>query len=209
MDIETGNVVSELEQVDSSYIYLDWSPDGRWLAFLKLQPEHDYALYVADGQTGETRLLAENVLSGLWSPDSKHIAYYDVESGTEIKVFTRQILSVVDVDTGEIRLLTHHSESDHLQAWSPDSQKVLVNSNRDGTNELYLVDIDTGEAERLTSENFLSVDDLSYSPDSRWLAFHSEDDAHGKQMYVLDMQDYSVTQLTNEGYNYSPRWQPW
>jgi TolB protein len=129
-----------------------------------------------------------------------------VEEGTEVT--SRQRVCIVDVQTRASRLLTQHPGIDFLTSWSPDSQNVLVNSYRDGNFNLYKVNIDTGESQRLTSRNFdLSwYVDLSWSPDSRWLAFRN-DEWH-RQIYMLDMQDYSVT-LVADGYNYSPRWQPW
>ena len=62
---------------------------------------------------------------------------------------------VMEVDGSNVQRLTHNDKVDARPAWSPDGQRMVFHSSRDGSSgqEIYVMDADGGNVERLTSNN--------------------------------------------------------
>ena len=92
---------------------------------------------------------------------------------------------IIPAAGGQERQLTRGS-SDQRARWSPDGKKIYFLSSRDGTQEVYTIAFDGGEAGRIT---WLSTgaDNEVVSPDGKWIAFTSsvypdcKDDACNQQ----------------------------
>jgi Tol biopolymer transport system component/DNA-binding winged helix-turn-helix (wHTH) protein len=119
-----------------------WSPDGRWIAFLRELPAGRIGLIVMPSRGGSERLLAEldyprgrfNSLKGprlSWTPDSRYIAAPERESGKE-----PCFLWLFSVENGERRRLTQPpredlwSGEDDNPAFSPDGRTLAFSSRR-------------------------------------------------------------------------------
>jgi dipeptidyl aminopeptidase/acylaminoacyl peptidase len=134
-----------------------WSPDGRWLAFVSDRRERQSGLYVMpiDGP-GEARELTrhlQNIGHLAWSPDGRFIAYttpFDPENPDE-QPYPKNRAPKVHVT----RRLDYKQDN---RGWLNDVRQ-----------QVFVVEVATGERRRLTSE----PDDLWYpqwSPDGRTLA---------------------------------------
>ena len=69
---------SELQFVHGPELILGaptWSPDGRWLAFVKDEGATQAGLYLADVDGGGIRRLSDTLSRPSWSPDSQHLAF--------------------------------------------------------------------------------------------------------------------------------------
>ncbi|MCX6345465.1 MAG: hypothetical protein NT018_10410, partial [Armatimonadetes bacterium] len=130
---------------------LDWSPDGKRLAFA----DNRGMLYMAESfdfekQTAQVRVLAkpaskedpESLFAARWSPDSASIAYLRYHRGSPAKV------CVVDVESGQERVLATDatpgpkpvgSQGSGIwgQPWSPDGKR-LVYATGDGYPKSYI-----------------------------------------------------------------------
>ena len=75
--------------------------------------------------------------------------------------------------------------------WSPDGKEIAYYSNRDGNNEIYILNLDNGENIRITNNNRSDVLP-KFSPNGLRLVFFSgEKGAH--QISVINLQDNSET----------------
>jgi Tol biopolymer transport system component len=75
-------------------------------------------------------------------------------------------------DGSELTSLTSNTDWDGQPAWSPESQRIAFTSDRDGgTANLYTMDLDGGDVQRLTSLENASVSSPSWSPDGTKIAF--------------------------------------
>jgi Tol biopolymer transport system component len=84
---------------------------------------------------------------------------------------------------------------------------IAFMSDRDGNQELYLMDKDSGDVERLTNNAAKDVA-LSWSPDGRVLAFSSERDGNW-DIFVLNVESREIEKLTaNESADADPDWSP-
>ncbi|MFQ5640173.1 MAG: prolyl oligopeptidase family serine peptidase [bacterium] len=103
------------------------------------------------------------------SPDGQKIVY--VRSFMDImKDRRRSNLWIVDYNGRDHRPLTTGNGNDGSPRWSPDGSKLLYASRTDGSSQLYLRWMDTGQTAKLTNLT-RSPRGISWSPDGKWIAF--------------------------------------
>jgi hypothetical protein len=126
---------------------MSWSPDGRRLAAV-----FGNELLVFDGLEGAQRRLPTGVdVNGAappaWSPDSRELAFLDLEIEDGGETFSD--LHIIDVESGSVRRLTF--ERDVAEpAWAPGRQIVYSSAVRDGS-ELFVIDSDGRGRRQLTA----------------------------------------------------------
>ena len=118
-------------------------------------------------------------------------------------------LTVADggLAAGTILRLTDHQSYDWGPSWSPDGSRIAFGSDRDGNNEIYVMDSDGSNLRRLTDH---PGDDgsPSWSPDGRSIAFQSDRDGD-YEIYVMESDGSNVRRLTDHsGGDGSPSWSP-
>lgn len=81
-------------------------------------------------------------------------------------------LWIVDTNGINHRPLTSGNFNDSSPRWSPDGSKIAFISNRDGSGQIHLLWLQTGQIARISN---LSNDpaQLSWSPDGKWIAYLS------------------------------------
>jgi TolB protein len=87
----------------------DWSPDGKWIAFTRQAGEFDICVMPADGSLPPTVLVAGQHPS--WSPNSRTLVFNRA-------VGYRQVLSLLDVFTKQVKDIARVSGNDSEPAWA-------------------------------------------------------------------------------------------
>lgn len=121
------------------------APDGQQLAFISDRSGEE-EIWLLQLGTSELRLLTSDAmpLGGLsWSADGKQLAFTTANTKT-----TLSGIAIADTQTGRFRVLTDSGDSS--PALSARGDRLLFTSQRDGDPELYLLNLNTGTAERLT-----------------------------------------------------------
>jgi Tol biopolymer transport system component len=154
------------------------SPDGRFVAYLSEQDLFTIELYLADAQTGEvlrsitssTRDAHFDALrfldsSGAWTPDGSAVAVVVYNEGrNQIQLYTvegdRDRIVEVPREIGEIR----------TPSFSPDGTKIAFSGQIGGLTDLFMVDVNTEELTRLTSDRYAQLQP-TFSPDGTQIAF--------------------------------------
>lgn len=95
------------------------------------------------------------------SPDGSEIAF---ASGGDIWT--------VPAGGGAARLLVAHSAHESRPLYSPDGRSLAFNSNRNGGEDVFLMDLETGEVRRLTHDSG-SEELTGWSRDGTWVYFTS------------------------------------
>jgi Tol biopolymer transport system component len=106
--------------------------------------------------------------------------------------------------------------------WSPDGNRILFQSDRNGNNDIYLMDADGSHITQLTKDLFASIyllqsasdEEPDWSPDGSHIAFTSGRDNTmmnyvDTNIYVMDADGSNVKQLTGVGHeDAGPDWSP-
>ena len=230
MDIN-GNNQQRLTNNRHDDLNPSWSPDGKRIVFFSNRDGHvrndrpdipTYEIYVMDADGGNQQNLTNNSSDDRapsWSPDGKRIAFSSTREGHFIGDFglTSEIY-VMDIDGGNQQRFTENPHGDQYPSWSPDGQRIIFSSRRDGhfrndfgiSYEIYVMDVDGGNQQRLT-ENRKNDWEPSWSPDGERIAFTSDrkGDLQNFEIYVIDTDGGNQQRLTNHrGDSGTPSWSP-
>jgi Tol biopolymer transport system component len=103
------------------------------------------------------------------SPDGAKVVF--VRNFNDImKDKKRSILWIVGFDGNDLRPLTSGSANDFSPRWSPDGKRLLFASSAEGSVQIYVRWLDTGQTAKVTSVQ-KSPTSMSWSPDGKWIAF--------------------------------------
>lgn len=107
------------------------------------------------------------------SPDGNMLAYQVTRLSDPAKNAKSTQLWLVPIKGGEAQQLTYSGKSDTHPRWSPDGTQLLFESNRDGTSQLYILNLKSGgEPKRLTNIA-TGAGNGTWSPDGKRIAFVS------------------------------------
>ena len=181
---------------------LDWSPDGRKLAFC-LNSGGLLDIYVMDTDGKNVIPVTKNGISydPAWSPDGKKIAY-----AVSRKAGASQIY-VMNADGTKPQNLTNDDSTNNGHPdWSPDGSKIVFWSQPVGGGQLpdiYIMDASGKNRRRLAGTEHIDWQP-AWSPDGQKILF-SAGDAH---IYMMDTNGKNLTRLSHSGVNSSPVWSP-
>jgi TolB protein len=135
-----------------------------------------------DTRSGRERRLTRGYLAGFpaWAPNGQLIAF----SGTAGTY-------VIRPDGRNRRLVFADGE---WSTWSPDARRLALISPRDGNEEIYSVDLATGDALNLTHDPARDITP-AWSPDGALIAFVSDRDGND-ELYVMQSDGNDVRRLT-------------
>lgn len=167
--------------------------------------------------------------SGLWSPDGSRLlirpssqlpgtaglkavyAIYAINAdGTEIK----EIASTLNNKSKSLNM--------NLESWSPDGNKMIINTNNFRLRSFFVIADPDGTLFRVVGKNYTTIDsirenilniewqqDFSWSPDGTKAFVTMDLDISKKQLYTVDENGFILKQLTNESietYVLNPVW---
>lgn len=130
-------------------------------------------------------------VSPTWSPDARSIAYTSWRTGFP-DIFVSRIYEGTMTNPAKGTASAHNS----LPMFSPDGTRLAFMSNRDGNNEIYIVNVDGSGLRRLT--NHPNIDATpTWSPSGTQIAFTS-DRGGTPSIYIVGVDGLGLRRLTFE-----------
>jgi Tol biopolymer transport system component len=223
---------SAIDLERGSFVYGSrWSPDGTTIAFHR-RPEYaamdplaptELDLYAPGVASEEVALLVDQTppRDGVarrypdgpsWSPDGSQLLFASLRDSDHYRIW------VVARTGGQARLLLPELEdvTHFYPCWSPsDPARVAYVTEGAGVQDLWVVDLASGERDRLTSGEMQKLEAPRWSPDGQRLAFSAiplataAESAPPSDIYVLDLATRERQRITADaGNNFYPAWSP-
>lgn len=113
---------------------------------------------------------------------------------------------ILNLDTGEESLLTDNEFSNVSPVWSPDSSQIAFTSDRDGENEVYVMDADGSNLIQLTDNSVLEFSP-HWSPDGSQITFSRLEPDN--EIFTINADGTDERRVTDNSINdNSPAWSP-
>ena len=180
--IGTGGPPLRLTTDPSGDVNPAWSPDGRFIAFLRILSPEKTAVLLIPALGGPERKITEIHTSNLpgrdltWSPDNSSLVISDKDNPQEPFALFR-----LSLESGERLRLTSppaHIGGDNCPAFSPDGQTLAFTRTADaGLSDLYLLTVSGGskpirEPKRILMEN-RDAENPAWTTDGHAIIFSS------------------------------------
>ena len=178
----------------------EWSPDGKWIAFLSDRPgqiagtaEGKKQLYVISADGGEAQQVTKlegDVSDFEWAPDSKRIAFSTSDPESKAMKDRKE-------KYGDYSVV--HSDYQMTHLW------ITEFANGSAV---------PAEPKRLTEGDKFSVGDFSWSPDGMRIAFSAQRDPDlisigTADLYVVNVSDKTLKKIVSTpGPDGNPKWSP-
>jgi len=158
------------------------APDGRRLALTE-----GLTVWVRDLVRGTAARVTdddEDHLFPVWSPDGKWLAFHtNRTAGSE---FRKKLASGL----GEEELIVTLDRVSYVRSWSPDGRYLAFHALGAGTEwDCWLYSFEEDEVRPVVSTRYSDIEP-TFSPDSRWIAYASNESGRS-EIYVVPVDDQS------------------
>ncbi len=190
-----------------------WSPDSARIAFsasanplLAFRGNEDIYLLDLAKNNAVTKIVAlpGPDSSPMFSPDGKQLAfatalaqpYYYYANGHIASVELSTVLDKPATTPVEVRDLTSKFDEDvYAFDWGPDG--IYFGAEQKTSAHLFRINPRTAEIQRISSPDSLLIEDLSFTPDFKTVAFVTEDPAHMAEVFVSSVSPFVPKKLTD------------
>lgn len=195
-----ANINKGTERFLTYGVHPNWAPDSAWIAFSG--KNHQIYKITCNGDSLVQLTFKEENYFPRWSPNGKQIAWY-----RKISFTSPEEIWIMDSNgkkQEKIALGSHPT-------WSPDGMLLAYVVSTVDSSEIWQIDRTTGMKKRLYFRKG-SIDWISWSPTSRWIAFACKEvslrkEAMRPQVFVINTVEESCVQLTKDG-GTTPCWAP-
>ncbi len=130
--------------------------------------------------------------SPAWSPDGRWVSYFSDESG-EYNLYVTQ-----SDGKGETKQLTDLEGNYFFQThWAPNSESLLIT---DKTGAIHHINVETGERTQIAKDAWANQPSISWSGDSRWIAYNLMEEDSGVSVIHIHDTDTGETRAVTSGF---------
>ncbi|MEL6539693.1 MAG: hypothetical protein AAFP93_02895, partial [Bacteroidota bacterium] len=176
------------------------SSDATKIVAVESDMSYNHSLVILDADTGQVLKRLPNPKNYFyrtpqWADDGRHIVAIKSVPPTSTIVY-------IDTHTDRIRELLPYAEA-HVSKPTMHGQYVFYSSNYSGIDNIYAIDIATGQRYQVTCRKYGAYHP-AVSKDGRWLLFNdfTKDGMHAAQMPIVPAQWKPIEQIEDRSIHY-------
>jgi TolB protein len=204
-----GQGQKQLTQQRTIAVTPRWSPDASRIAYTcfgepKAPPTAQICVYSMElGRKIAFAHFAGTNASPSWSPDGSKLTFMSSAAGPPN-------IYMSDTTGGGLKRITTSGGPDAQPVWNPKTgQQVVFVSGRGGLPQLYTMNADGTNVEKVDLPDMGYVVDPDWSPNGQLLAFSWRRPDGNFDIYAMDIATRQLVQLTRDaGRNEKPSWAP-
>ena len=183
VNVEKGGEAKRITDHPYRDFDIDWSPDGKKLAFVS-ERDGNREVYIVDIRTRELKRLTNTPDAAesnpKWSPTGNYVAFIRGPFGRQ--------LCWVDVNTGEEKVVVEGPLIGEF-TWSPDGRWICLNRRDPANNvaDLYIVPWNGGEPVNVTRMPYWNGS-IVWTKDGKNIVFRSNRTDNNVDIYVLPLE---------------------
>jgi serine/threonine protein kinase len=203
----SGKVLEVLGE-PAMYVDIAVSPDGQKTAFVIIDPQDgSWNTWILDLRGHQkTRLTFETSVGyyPVWSPDGNEIVFATNRLGVG------RIFSIPTTGVGQAKLFLPSDDADLPSSWSRDGRYIAFLRNPIGDTDkrsLWIFPTFGDKKPYRLIETVGAVSEAVFSPDGKWVAYHSNETGH-MEVYVVPFPEANRKIPISSGGGSTPRWSP-
>jgi Tol biopolymer transport system component/DNA-binding winged helix-turn-helix (wHTH) protein len=170
-----------------------YSPDGKWMAWLNEADNSLWRSRVDNSERIELTTSPLRIFTMKWSPDDRRLALMAEEPGKPWKI------CLIDAEGGKLTPILNEDRNEADPNWSPDGQSIVFGRLPDRMDNgqpkaIYMLDLETHKTVEIPGSSGLFSPRLS--PDGRYIAAMPLDQ---KALMLFDRATSRWTTLTRQG----------
>ena len=197
--VAQSSTFTTLDQNLSAASFAQYSPDGKWIAWLNASDNSLWRSRVDGSERLELTTPLRSIFTMKWSPDDRRLAVMGLEPGKPWKIY------LIDAEGGKLTPVLNEDRNEADPAWSPDGQSIVFGRLPDRMDNgqpkaIYLLNLQTHKVTEIPGSAGLFSPRLS--PDGRFIAAMPLDQ---RALLLFDRTTQHWTNLTVQGVG-DPTW---
>jgi Tol biopolymer transport system component/DNA-binding winged helix-turn-helix (wHTH) protein len=194
-----SSTFTTLDQNLSAASLAQYSPDGKWIAWLNASDNSLWRSLVDGSERIQLTTPLQRIFTMKWSPDDRRLAVMGLEPGKPWKIY------LIDAEGGKLTPVLNEDRNEADPAWSPDGQSIVFGRLPDRMDNgqpkaIYLVNLQTNKVTEIPGSTGLFSPRLS--PDGRFIAAMPLDQ---RALLLFDRNTSRWATLTAQGVG-DPTW---
>lgn len=166
LDLDSGEQ-QRLTQDDHDNNFVDWSADNQWIAFVSNRDGNEEIYRMRIDGSGLERLTDDPArdIHPYFSPDGKYVLFNSTRGNGSLDVYR------LDLDSRALDRLTDSPMAETCARYAPDMRHIVMLRNDISSDDIAILDTQTGELRNLTHTPQVIDGWPMYSPDGRWIYY--------------------------------------